>query len=146
MAEWGVSRFNGQANGFEDLNCCCGPRSLFACPLYPPHPYSAKQGKLTPFGDQRIVALVSYHRLRSSRVSAFNCKVNTISTQLDPKKLLLNTKKLKSTPNPTVFFFTDHLHVAVIFSDYMFALTPNISKVMWHVRHPSFWIIHVEYS
>ena len=42
VAEWGVSRFNGQANGFENLNCCRGPQSLFVCPVHPPHPHSAR--------------------------------------------------------------------------------------------------------
>ena len=59
MAKWGVSGFNGQANGFNNLNCRRGPRSLFACPLHPPHPHSVKQGKGTAFGDQRTVGLVS---------------------------------------------------------------------------------------
>ena len=38
VARWGVG-------GFENLNCRCGPRSPFACPLHPPHPHSAKHGK-----------------------------------------------------------------------------------------------------
>ena len=59
VAEWGMRRFSGQVNGFENLNCRRGPRSLFACPLHPPHPNWAKQGKGTALGDQRIVALVS---------------------------------------------------------------------------------------
>ena len=58
VAEWGVSGFNGQANGFEKWNCGCGPWSMFACPLHPPHPHSVKQGKGTVFGDQRAVELV----------------------------------------------------------------------------------------
>ena len=29
VAEWGVGGFNGQANGFENLNCHRGPQSLF---------------------------------------------------------------------------------------------------------------------
>ena len=44
VAEWGVSG-NGQVNRLENLNYRRGPQSLFACPLHPPHPYSAKQGK-----------------------------------------------------------------------------------------------------
>ena len=59
VAKWRVSGFNMQANGFENLNCRRGPRSLFACPLHPPHLHSAKHGKGTVFGDQCIVALVS---------------------------------------------------------------------------------------
>ena len=59
VAEWGVSGFNGRANGFENLNCRRGPRTLFTCPLHPPYPHSAKRGKGTVFRDQRIVALVS---------------------------------------------------------------------------------------
>ena len=34
-------------------------RSLFKCPLHPPHPHSEKQDKGTSFRDQRIVVLVS---------------------------------------------------------------------------------------
>ena len=59
VAEWGVSGFNGQVNGFENLNCRRGPRSLFVCLLHPPHPHCAKQGKGTAFGNQHSVALVS---------------------------------------------------------------------------------------
>ena len=60
MAKWGLSGFNGgQANRFENLNCSHGPWSLFACLMHSPHPHSAKHGKGTAFGDQRIVALVS---------------------------------------------------------------------------------------
>ena len=59
VAEWGVSGFHGQANGFEILNCRRGPRSPFACPLHPPHLLSAKHGKGTAFGNYRIVALLS---------------------------------------------------------------------------------------
>ena len=72
VAEWGVSRFNGQAISFTNLKCCHGHWSLFACPLHPPHPYSAKQGMLTSFGDQRIVALVPQTTIiTSSRMSGF---------------------------------------------------------------------------
>ena len=59
VAEWGVNGFNGQGNGFENLNCRHVPWSLFACPLHLPHPHSVEQGRGTAFGDQRIVALVS---------------------------------------------------------------------------------------
>ena len=58
VAQWRVSAFNGQANGFENMNCGHGPRSLFMCPFYPPHLCSAKQGKGTAFRDQHIAALV----------------------------------------------------------------------------------------
>ena len=72
----GVTGFNGQANGFENLNCRRGPQSLFACPLHSSHPHSGTQGKGTTFGDQRITALVSCRRLRSSRTSGFKMRLH----------------------------------------------------------------------
>ena len=59
VAEWGVSRFKGQANGFENLNCRRGSLVSVRMSVAPTHLHSAKQGKGTAFGDQRIVALVS---------------------------------------------------------------------------------------